>query len=144
MRKSTLILSVVLTVALVAALIKLAGMYRQVVDTAVQGTPAATQVAAATAPTESDSQPQPAESATINLAAAPVPGAITIFEAAAAAAQILGRKDVYITEYAQLDGADVYLVSFLSGDLVYVNLDGEVISTSKQDPIGVYQPTSHQ
>ena len=65
-------------------------------------------------------------------------------DAAAAAAKVLGRTDVYITEYAQLNGADVYLVSFLSGDLVYVGLDGQVISTSKQDPIGTYQPTSHR
>lgn len=141
MRKSTLVLSILLTGALIAILFKLVGVYRQVVDTTVNGNPPATQ----TAVTEQvQMQPPSTGQSTVNLALAPVPGAVTIFDAAAAAAQILGRKDVYITEYAQLDGADVYLVSFLSGDMVYVNLDGEVISTSKQDPIGVYQPTSHR
>lgn len=141
MRKSTLVLSILLTGALIAILFKLVGVYRQVVDTTVNGNPPATQ----TAVTEQvQMQPPSTGQSTVNLALAPVPGAVTIFDAAAAAAQILGRKDVYITEYAQLDGADVYQVSFLSGDMVYVNLDGEVISTSKQDPIGVYQPTSHR
>lgn len=141
MRKSTLVLSILLTGALIAVLFKLVGVYRQVVDTTINGKPPATQAAV----TEQVQAPPPStDQSTANLALAPVPGAVTIFDAAAAAAQVLGRKDVYITEYAQFDGADVYLVSFVSGDLVYVNLDGEVISTSKQDPIGVYQPTSHR
>jgi hypothetical protein len=51
---------------------------------------------------------------------------------------------VYITEYAQLNGADVYLVTFLSGDLVYVSLDGKVVSASKQASTTPVQPASHR
>ena len=134
MRKSTLILSILLTGVVLALLFMLVSTYRRVVATAVPGD--ATQAA---------EQAQPAQQLPVqNLADAPAAGNVRIYEAAAAAAKVLGRRDVYITEYAQLNGADVYLVSFLSGDLVYVGLDGQVISTSKQDPIGTYQPTSHR
>ena len=134
MRKSTLILSIILTGVVLALLFVLVSTYKKVVATAVPGE--ATQAA---------EQAQPAQQLPVqNLADAPAAGSVRIYDAAAAAAKVLGRTDVYITEYAQLNGADVYLVSFLSGDLVYVGLDGQVISTSKQDPIGTYQPTSHR
>ncbi len=134
MRKSTLILSIILTGVVLALLFVLVSTYKKVVATAVPGE--ATQVA---------EQAQPAQQLPVqNLADVPAAGSVRIYDAAAAAAKVLGRTDVYITEYAQLNGADVYLVSFLSGDLVYVGLDGQVISTSKQDPIGTYQPTSHR
>lgn len=134
MRKSTLILSIILTGVVLALLFVLVSTYKKVVATAVPGE--ATQAA---------EQAQPAQQLPVqNLADVPAAGSVRIYDAAAAAAKVLGRTDVYITEYAQLNGADVYLVSFLSGDLVYVGLDGQVISTSKQDPIGTYQPTSHR
>ena len=134
MRKSTLILSIILTGVVLALLFVLVSTYKKVVATAVPGE--ATQVA---------EQAQPAQQLPVqNLADVPAAGSVRIYDAAAAAAKVLGRTDVYITEYAQLNGAEVYLVSFLSGDLVYVGLDGQVISTSKQDPIGTYQPTSHR
>lgn len=134
MRKSTLILSIILTGVVLALLFVLVSTYKKVVATAVPGE--ATQAA---------EQAQPAQQLPVqNLADVPAAGNVRIYDAAAAAAKVLGRTDVYITEYAQLNSADVYLVSFLSGDLVYVGLDGQVISTSKQDPIGTYQPTSHR
>ena len=134
MRKSTLILSIILTGVVLALLFVLVSTYKKVVETVVPG--GATQAA---------EQVQPAQQLPVqNLADVPAAGNVRIYDAAAAAAKVLGRTDVYITEYAQLNGADVYLVSFLSGDLVYVGLDGQVISTSKQDPIGTYQPTSHR
>jgi len=135
MRKSTLILSILLTVVVLALLFVLVSAYQRAVATAVPEE--ATQAAEQAPPAQ---QQLPVQ----NLAEAPATGNVRIYEAAAAAAKVLGRRDVYITEYAQLNGADVYLVSFLSGDLVYVGLDGQVISTSKQDPIGTYQPTSHR
>ncbi len=137
MRKSTLILSIILTGVVLALLFVLVSTYKKVVATAVPG--GATQAAEQAQPAQQQQQ-LPVQ----NLADAPAAGSVRIYDAAAAAAKVLGRTDVYITEYAQLNGADVYLVSFLSGDLVYVGLDGQVISTSKQDPIGTYQPTSHR
>ena len=135
MRKSTLILSIILTGVVLALLFVLVSTYKKVVATAVPGE--ATQVA-------EQAQPAQQQLPVQNLADVPAVGNVRIYDAAAAAAKVLGRTDVYITEYAQLNGADVYLVSFLSGDLVYVGLDGQVISTSKRDPIGTYQPTSHR
>ena len=135
MRKSTLILSIILTGVVLALLFVLVSTYKKVVATAVPG--GATQVA-------EQAQPAQQQLPVQNLADVPAAGNVRIYDAAEAAAKVLGRTDVYITEYAQLNGADVYLVSFLSGDLVYVGLDGQVISTSKQDPIGTYQPTSHR
>jgi hypothetical protein len=134
MKKSTLILSILLTGAVLALLFVLVSTYRKVISTAVPGNGAQAQ---------NQTQPQQQAQLTPGLTAAPAAGNVTIYEATAAAAKVLGRKDVYITEYAQLNGVDVYLVTFLSGDLVYVGVDGQVISTSKQDPISASQPTSH-
>lgn len=130
MRKSTLILSAILTGVVLALLVMLVSTYQKVINSAVPGN--ATQA-----------QPQQAQS-NPNLPATPAAGKIPIYEAAASAASIMGHDDVYITEYAQLNGVDVYLVTFRSGDLVYMSLDGQVISTSKQEPISVRQPTSHR
>ena len=135
MRKSTLILSIILTAVVIGLLYMLVSTYRKVVEAAVPGNDSQA---------EEQAQPQEQPQITPNLADVPATGTVRIYDAAAEAAKVLGRKDVYITEYAQLNGSDVYLVSFLSGDLVYVGMDGKVISTSKQDPIGVHHPTSHR
>ncbi len=136
MRKSTLVLSSILTGVVLALLVMLVSAYRNAIETAipVEATEAAEQVQAE----------QPAAPSTPNIADAPAAGNVRIFDAAAEAAKVLGHNDVYFAEYAQLNGVDMYLVTFLSGDLVYVGLDGKVVSASKQDPIGAYQPTSHR
>lgn len=130
MRKSTLILSSILTGVVLALLVTLVSTYRKVIDTTTQGDDTQTQ--------EQTSQSSP------NLTDAPAAGNVQIYDAAAEAAKVLGHNDVYLTEYAKLNGADVYLVTFLSGDLVYVGLDGQVISTLKQEAIDPYQPNSHK
>ncbi len=130
MRKSTLILSSILTGVVLALLVTLVSTYRKVTDTTTQGEGAQAQ--------EQTSQSSP------NLTDAPAAGNVQIYDAAAEAAKVLGHNDVYLTEYAKLNGADVYLVTFLSGDLVYVGLDGQVISTLKQEAIDPYQPNSHK
>ncbi len=137
MRKSTLILSSILTGVVLALLVMLVSTYRRVVETAVPS-------ADATQVQEQAQTEQPAAPSTPNLADTPAAGTVRIFDAAAEAARVLGHNDVYLAEYAQLNGVDMYLVTFLSGDLVYVSLDGKVVSASKQDPIGTYQPTSHR
>ncbi len=136
MRKSTLILSSILTGVVLALLVMLVSAYRNAIETAVPAE--ATEV-------QKQVQTQlPAAPSTPNLADTPAAGTVRIFDAAAEAAKVLGHSDVYLAEYVQLNSADVYLVTFLSGDLVYLSLDGKVISASKQDPIGTYQPTSHR
>lgn len=136
MRKSTLIISSILTGVVLALLVMLVSAYRNAIETAVP--------AEATEVQEQVQTQLPAAPSTSNLADAPAAGNVRIFDAAAEAAKVLRHNDVYLAEYAQLNGVDMYLVTFLSGDLVYVSLDGQVVSASKQDAIGTYQPTSHR
>ena len=129
MRKSTLILSTILTGAVLVILFGLASAYQKATqkpvadDTSMQVQEQSTEeVATEWAQAAAENQ------------SAPV-AAVDIYDATAMAAKVLGHDDVYLSEYAQLDGADVYLVTFLSGDLVYVSLDGQIISASKQGEI---------
>jgi hypothetical protein len=141
MRKSTLIFSIALTGVVLALLFMLVSSYRKIVANnaardGLQQTQASTQ--------ELAQSEQPAQ-LTPSLTEAPLAvGTLQIYDAAPIAAKVVGHDDVYITEYAQLNGADAYLVTFLSGDLVYVSLDGKVISASKQSPFKLSQPTSHR
>lgn len=49
--------------------------------------------------------------------------------AASVAAKLLNRTDVYSVELADFNGAQSYKVTFSSGDVVYVGLDGQVLGT---------------
>ncbi len=139
MKKGALVLSIILTGTVLALLFMLVSIYTKTTETAVS-----TEATEDLSQFEFQFQTPVAALTTPNLADAPAPGTVRIFDAAAEAANVLGRRDVYTTEYAQLNGSDVYLVTFLSGDLVYVSLDGQVVSTSKANPLDPYQPTSHR
>jgi len=52
-------------------------------------------------------------------------------EAAGLAAQVLGHDDLYSVEVTDLNGESVYMVTFSSGDLVYVSMDGQIRSIGK-------------
>jgi len=139
MKKGPLVLSILLTGVVLALLFTLVSVYKRTIQNAVPAEATETQspyVFQFDAPADALSTP--------SLANTPIPGTVSIYDAAAEAAKVLGRDDVYLTEYSQLNGADAYLVTFLSGDLVYVSMDGQVISTSKRDPVTPYQPTSHR
>ncbi len=56
---------------------------------------------------------------------------ISMREAAQIAASYLHDKDVYSVELVQLNSANVYQVTFSSGDLVFVSLDGNVLSVQR-------------
>lgn len=119
MRKSTLFISAVLTTFVMAMLAGVASAYQNTADKAAQQ--AATQV---------QTQPQakeishtiPADAQTFTL---------TPEEAAGLAAQVIGRDDLYSVEVTDLDGQSVFMVTFTSGDLVYVSLDGQILSIGK-------------
>jgi uncharacterized membrane protein YgcG len=116
MRKSTLFISAALTTFMLAVLFGVASAYKNIVSS--------TQEVAA--------QPQP--TAMVEMVSAPIPTQVvnlTPEEAAAIASKVIGRTDLYSVEGAQLDGVDAYLVTFSSGDLVYVGMDGQVLSISK-------------
>jgi hypothetical protein len=130
MRKSTLFISAALTTFMLAVLFGVVSAYQNIVKS--------TQPMA--------DQPQP--TAEVVMASAPVSApmptqatSITPEEAATLASQVLNRTDLFSAEIAQLDGVDVYLITFSSGDLVYVSFDGKILSFSKVAVTVVSQPS---
>ena len=121
MRKSTLFISAALTTFMLAVLFGVVSAY--------QGMASSTALAAA------QLQPTAAVVAVVNQQPAPIvptqPVNITPDAATAIASKVLGRTDLYSVEVTQFEGADAYLVTFSSGDLVYLSLDGQVLSISK-------------
>lgn len=122
MRKSTLFISAVLTTFVMAMLTGVASAYQKMSDT---------DLIAAIAP---ESQPQAKAIADSIPTSAPTevqPVNWTPEQAAALAAQVLGHDDLFSVEVTDLNGETVYLVTFSSGDLVYVSMDGQVRSIGK-------------
>ena len=121
MRKSTLFISAALTTFMLAVLFGVVSAY--------QGMASSTALAAALP------QPTSAVVAVVNQQPAPIVPTqsvnITPDAATAIASKVLGRTDLYSVEVTQFEGADAYLVTFSSGDLVYLSLDGQVLSISK-------------
>ena len=115
MRKSTLFISAALTTFMLAVMFGVVSAYQKTVQLGVA--------------TETSQQVQPAD-AMVGISST-VAGTVTIEQAAALASQVIGRTDLYAAEISQLDGVDAYLVTFSSGDIVYVSLDGKILSISK-------------
>lgn len=117
MRKSTMFISAALTTFMLAVMFGVASAYQKIVQSGV--------------PTEAaQQQAQPVADITVGTSST-VAGAVSIEQAADLASNVIGRTDLYAAENAQLDGVDAYLVTFSSGDIVYVSLDGKVLSISK-------------
>ncbi len=121
MRKSTLFISAALTAFMLAVLVGVASAYQNVVKSSV----AAVQPSASAPIAENISAPA---------AVAPTSTMITPEQAAALASQVLGRTDLFSVETADLNGAQSYLVTFSSGDLVYVSPEGQILSIGKITP----------
>ncbi len=123
MRKSTLFISVVLTTFMLAVLFGVASAYQNIVSPKKVET-VQTQPTAEVAPVALvNVPPTPAPTAT--------PMQVTPEEAAATAAKVIGENDLYSVEVSQFEGADAYLVTFSSRKLVYMSLDGQVLSISE-------------
>lgn len=116
MRKSTLFISAALTTFMLAVLFGVASAYQNIVSS----TQAAATESQATAMADVVSELIPTQ--IVN---------ITPEEAAVIASQVIGRTDLYSVEGAQFNGIDAYLVTFSSGDIVYISMDGQVLSISK-------------
>ena len=122
MRKSTLFISAVLTTFVMAMLAGVASAYQDIIST--------NQLEVLQPLAQAQTQPQtksiadtiPVEAESFNL---------TPEEAAGLAAQVLGRDDLYSVEVTDLNGESVFMVTFTSGDLVYVSLDGQIRSIGK-------------
>jgi hypothetical protein len=131
MRKSALFISVALTTFMLAVLYGVVSAYKSIVGSS-----------------EMAAQPQPtAVAEVISQPVAVVPPTqvpqvvnLTPEAAAAVASKVLGRIDLYSVEVTQFEGADAYLVTFSSGDIVYLSLDGQILSISKLPVTIISQP----
>lgn len=119
MRKSTLFLSAVLTTFVLAMLAGVASAYQGVINNSFQANTQTQQQDQSKVETVSQAAPVQTEAVPVN---------VTPEQAAGLAAQVLGRDDLYSVEVSDLNGESVYLVTFSSGDLVYVSLDGQIRS----------------
>ena len=118
MRKGPLFLSVVLTTFMLAILAAGASAYQNLQkskETAFKPVEAAQNV--------NVSAPVAAPAATAVV--------LTPEQASALAAKVIGRIDLYSVETTELNGASVFMVTFSSGDVVYVSLDGQILSITK-------------
>ena len=115
MHKSTLFISAALTTFTLA-------MIAGVVASAYQGTFNSTGTVSQTSPTVEAVVQDPPPPAQV---------LFTPEQAAALAAQLLGRTDLYSVETADLNGASVFMVTFSSGDVVYISPDGQILAVTK-------------
>jgi hypothetical protein len=112
MRKSTVFISAVLTTFVLVMLYNVASAYRannKVADVAVPPT-------ATFAPLATDI---PVLEEAI---------AITPERAAQLAAQVLGNSNLLSAESSSIDGVDAYKITFTNNDIVYIGLDGNILS----------------
>ena len=118
MRKSTLFISAVLTTFVMAMLAGVASAYQNIIKAEPQ--PIAAQSQPQMVPV---SNPAPTE---VPVQVQPVAVNITPEQAAELASQVMGRDDLFSVEVTDLNGETVYLVTFSSGDLVYISFDGQI------------------
>ena len=124
MRKSTLFISAVLTTFVMAMLAGVASAYQEIVTS--------DQLAFLNLQEQANSEMQVKAAMDVMPTATELqPVNWTPEEAAGLAAQVLGHDDLYSVEVADLNGETVYMVTFSSGDLVYVSLDGQIRSIGK-------------
>lgn len=113
MRKSTIFISSVLTTFALVILYGVVRAYQNNVTTqAIQAT----------------EQPATVVSAVPTDTPLPTPTTITPTEAAQLAVQVIGRDNLYSAETSDFNGVPAYLITFTNKDMVYIGLDGQVLS----------------
>ncbi len=117
MRKSTLFISATLTTFMLAVMFGVASAYQKIVKAA--------------GPEDTATQAQSTNGVLPTATNSIVGSTMTIEGAANLASNVIGRTDLYSAEIAQLNGVDAYLVTFSSGDIVYVSQNGQILSISK-------------
>lgn len=109
MRKSSIFISATLTTFALAILYSVVSAYRANIN----APEAATQPIATLAPEPTDT---------------PTQTVVTPEEAAQLAVQVIGHDDLLSAESANINGVDAYKITFKNNDIVYVGLDGQVLS----------------
>jgi hypothetical protein len=113
MKKSSLFISTILTVFILAVTAGTVTAFRAINANAAQA-----------------QQPTPVVQATVS--------PLTPEQAAQVAAQYWGRSDLYSVESAMLNGTTAYKVTFSSGDIVYVSPVGQVVAVNAA-PVAIPQ-----
>lgn len=131
MRKSTLFISTVLTAFMLAVIFGVVKAYQQIsASNAVASKPESV----AMAPTAT-AQP------TMEASSIPtMPAVISPEQATTIATEFLGDNNVYSVEVVDYQGVPAFLVTFSSGQLIYVSPKGEIIGISKLEPVVVSIP----
>jgi len=114
MRKSTIFISSVLTTF---ALVMLYGVVK-----AYQNNMALKEAEAAVQPSETVNALVPTDVPT------PTPTILTLEDAAQLAAQVVGHDNLLSAETSNFNGVDAYLIKFTNNDVVYVDLNGQMLS----------------
>jgi hypothetical protein len=115
MRKSTIFISAVLTSFALVMLYNLASAYRNNQNASEVAAATLVQPTATLAP---DPTTEPAPTQTF----------LSPQEAAQLATQVLGNTNLLSAESSSLNGVDAYKVLFTNNDVVYVGLDGQILS----------------
>ncbi len=130
MRKSTLFISTVLTMFMMATLFGVVSAYQQIVKN--QNIAAQAQVVTQAAPVVQEVSVQPVAMQTMVVS----PEQATII-----ASTFLNDTSVYSVETVEYEGTVAYLITFSSGNLVYVSTTGEILSITKIPPVIVASNT---
>ena len=118
MRKSTIFISAVLSTFALVMLYGVVSAYRNISNVP---TVSALSVNTATAePTTAPAETAPAPTQTQT--------ALTPQQAAQLAAQVVGNPNLLSAESSTLNGTNAYKITFTNNDVVYVGLDGQILS----------------
>ena len=122
MRKSTLFVSTVLTMFMLATIFGAVSAYQQATNANdVTAEPEVQQVATF--------EPTPTQPA--------MPAVVSPEQATTIAVDFMGDTDVYSVEVVDYEGKPAFLVTFSSGKLLYVSPTGEILAISEVEPVVV-------
>ena len=122
MRKNTMFISAALTAFVLAMLAGVVSAYNGISGLKLQSQPPVT------------TQP-----VALSVAVTPTASVVNVQDAETIASQYVKRTDLYSIELTDLKGVQAYKVTFSSGDIVYVGLDGQVLkATPPPAPITIY------
>ncbi len=119
MRKSTIFISAVLTTFALVMLFR--------VVSANNASKSVMQVAAA----QTAALPAPTATDPPTAAPAPTSAALSPTDAAQLAAQVMGNSSLLSAETSVYNGVNAYMITFTNNDVVYVGLDGKILSVQK-------------
>ena len=120
MRKNTMFISAAITAFVLAMLAGVVSAYNGISSSKLLSSSTAQPVA-------------------LSIAITPAASVVNVQDAETIASQYINRTDLYSIEMTNLSGAQAYKVTFSSGDIVYVGLDGQVLKAAPPPaPITIY------